>query len=1003
MLIAIHDPIVYLGQCRRFRLVSFRDKEAWSEQYEQFQRVARAQSSAKSHPNSKTQPTSELMENLPNHQRQAFLAADRLGENAMDGSEAVKSGLAKRGITRTYIMLEGCPKKLGCTVILRGASRASLKQVKRIFTFLLTVGYNLKLETSYYRERRVCLPEDYQAGDGLLTTSSSLCVDYGKHPLGRKTRPWNGVNTAKAKTDLSRSMSGKITAFDHQSILITSVWMTDKTQCCPAEVKGICYYSLQDVSLGQFLRDSCFNLDLKCQNPSCKKSVLEHSLSFIHNDGRINITVEKMDNPLPPKPNKSQPDNLRSIKKSPKDKKSSSSNEPDSAPIATWTYCTKCRKVVTPLVYISDDTWQLSFGKFIEIYFYNKDFLLNTPDHECSCQMQIAAILYFGCGRIAARFTYEKIEPYGVYVRRFLPFDEEVHLKDALVHLEKISNASTSLFVRFDKHIERISRETRQLFSSPVINHDHLQTVLGELNVIGSEVDHAAKIMQEKIAAVTNSRHESQQFGANDRSVGDRAVIRFPWHSRRYLALLTSVWNERLSAVGQALTAMKKLAASSQSKGSGSRGEIAVVGMNAAANAIVGEGYGDKSDDVMEGMKRLWHVQESYSRYNVKEMDIRSYNNQITSKRDQSRSLDDFGHEKKHHSRPPRSLESDNDYNDYDDDAHDDLENEMLDSSNHDFDSYIIDEGPDADALASRRRQYQKTMSEAPIHNHSAKSIGSKRQSDANDPQNRSSHKTSTSSSQFKSYEETSKSKTVTPGGAVKSALTRFFNRGNKELDPYVVDLGIFAEGSPRLEPGRGGMVIPVYDDQPSTVIAHSLSSEEYYKQFRKYTEMEGGTKTNSDGSSDDESRPNRHRGSSNSARAIQDDRKDIERRMLVRSKAHIKHTFKELDVKGQQVCKFICTTFWATQFHAVRQAFLSSSSTEAEKGKIIDVDETYIQSLSASHSWAASGGKSGASFSLTKDGRFVVKCISRTELQMFLDCAPAYFEYLSKAFFHGL
>ena len=60
------------------------------------------------------------------------------------------------------------------------------------------------------------------------------------------------------------------------------------------EVKGICYYSAQDVSLGQFLRDSCFNLGLKCQNPSCKKSVLEHSLSFIHNDSLINITVGKL-------------------------------------------------------------------------------------------------------------------------------------------------------------------------------------------------------------------------------------------------------------------------------------------------------------------------------------------------------------------------------------------------------------------------------------------------------------------------------------------------------------------------------------------------------------------------------------------------------------------------------------------------------------------------------------------------------------------------------------
>ena len=67
------------------------------------------------------------------------------------------------------------------------------------------------------------------------------------------------------------------------------------------------------------------------------------------------------------------------------------------------------------------------------------------------------------------------------------------------------------------------------------------------------------------------------------------------------------------------------------------------------------------------------------------------------------------------------------------------------------------------------------------------------------------------------------------------------------------------------------------------------------------------------------------------------------------------------------------------------------------------DIEKSYIRSLATSFAWAASGGKSGASFSRTSDNRFVIKCISRTELQMFLDCAPAYFEYLSKAFFHGL
>lgn len=37
--------------------------------------------------------------------------------------------------------------------------------------------------------------------------------------------------------------------------------------------------------------DNCFNANLKCQNVNCKRSAREHVLSFIHNDGRVDITV----------------------------------------------------------------------------------------------------------------------------------------------------------------------------------------------------------------------------------------------------------------------------------------------------------------------------------------------------------------------------------------------------------------------------------------------------------------------------------------------------------------------------------------------------------------------------------------------------------------------------------------------------------------------------------------------------------------------------------------
>jgi 1-phosphatidylinositol-3-phosphate 5-kinase len=215
------------------------------------------------------------------------------------------------------------------------------------------------------------------------------------------------------------------------------------------------------------------------------------------------------------------------------------------------------------------------------------------------------------------------------------------------------------------------------------------------------------------------------------------------------------------------------------------------------------------------------------------------------------------------------------------------------------------------------------------------------------------------------------------------------------------------------------GIVVPVVDEQPSTVIAYSLSSLEYANQFKHFSRAEGPVADHERSLSPEgqrkgdvaplssgdggESRSRREASRSpTSATGAQlpgfDARKDIERRMLMRSKSHIKHTFRDYDEKRQQTCKFVCTTYWATQFHAVREAFLAAASPG--KGETsdpnatswsfsnLDVEKCYVQSLASAYSWAASGGKSGASFARTTDERFVIKCISRTELQMFLDCA---------------
>ena len=98
-----------IGRCRRFRLVSFRDNDVWVDDKEPSKVISSDQKSV---------PVL-LSEDIPNHERQAALAAQKLGERVFDGMEAVTVGLAKRGVVQTYSMIEGCPKELGCTVILR--------------------------------------------------------------------------------------------------------------------------------------------------------------------------------------------------------------------------------------------------------------------------------------------------------------------------------------------------------------------------------------------------------------------------------------------------------------------------------------------------------------------------------------------------------------------------------------------------------------------------------------------------------------------------------------------------------------------------------------------------------------------------------------------------------------------------------------------------------------------------------------------------------------------
>jgi 1-phosphatidylinositol-3-phosphate 5-kinase len=49
----------------------------------------------------------------------------------------------------------------------------------------------------------------------------------------------------------------------------------------------------------------------------------------------------------------------------------------------------------------------------------------------------------------------------------------------------------------------------------------------------------------------------------------------------------------------------------------------------------------------------------------------------------------------------------------------------------------------------------------------------------------------------------------------------------------------------------------------------------------------------------------------------------------------------------------------------------------------------------------SVTGGKTKSPFLQTFDKKYVMKCVHKKELKMFLEFAPQYFDYLCKSLFH--
>ena len=164
---------------------------------------------------------------------------------------------------------------------------------------------------------------------------------------------------------------------------------------------------------------------------------------------------------------------------------------------------------------------------------------------------------------------------------------------------------------------------------------------------------------------------------------------------------------------------------------------------------------------------------------------------------------------------------------------------------------------------------------------------------------------------------------------------------------------------------------IIVREDEPSSLIAFALSSEDYQK---KMTSIINNAMPSAP-------EPNKRKYSDSLLSPSQ--QVQIEDSLLRPTGTHLKYQFSEGSAK------MLCKIFYAEQFDAVRRK--------------CGVSERMAESLSRCMKWDSKGGKTNSVFLKTLDDRFVLKSLSPIETQAFLRFAPAYFRIISESLFHEL
>jgi 1-phosphatidylinositol-3-phosphate 5-kinase len=191
------------------------------------------------------------------------------------------------------------------------------------------------------------------------------------------------------------------------------------------------------------------------------------------------------------------------------------------------------------------------------------------------------------------------------------------------------------------------------------------------------------------------------------------------------------------------------------------------------------------------------------------------------------------------------------------------------------------------------------------------------------------------------------------------------------------------------LPTGVNDVVIPVFDDEPTSIISYALVSPIYHFQ------MSVESSKNKESADSSLPLPVYDSGNFNPFHLFEDFGSSDDFTSSISSSrgsvapdlVHSRVSFEDGGPLGK--VKYTVTCYYAKSFEALRRSCCPS-----------ELD--FIRSISRCKKWGAQGGKSNVFFAKSLDDRFIIKQVTKTELESFLQFGPDYFKYLSESISTG-